>query len=108
MSVTATVPTGAEADHLTVSRDAILRSATGPYLYVAAGGGDGKPAAAVMVPVEVLFSVGDRAAVRGRDLAAGALVVVEGNERLFPGAPLLPSPAAPPQGGGAPPAGGPR
>ena len=93
MSVAAVVPTGSEGDHLTVSRDAILRGPTGPFLYVAEGGGEGRPAAAAMVPVEVLFSVGDRAAVRGHDLAAGALAVVEGNERLFPGAPVLPTPA---------------
>ncbi len=97
MSVTATVPTGAEEEHLTVSRDAILRSPSGPYVYVASGGGDGKPATAVMVPIEVLFSVGDRAAVKGRDLAAGARAVVEGNERLHPGAPLLPAPAEGPR-----------
>jgi len=101
MSVTATVPTGAEAEHLTVSRDALLRSATGPYLFVAVGGGEGKPATAAMVAVEILFSVGDRAAVKGRDLAAGAKAVVEGNERLFPGAPILPTttPVAEPAGG---------
>jgi RND family efflux transporter MFP subunit len=103
MSVTAFVPTGAEAEFSTVSRDAILRGPTGPYVYAVAGGGEGKPASAALVPVEVLFSVGDRAAVRARDLAAGASVVVEGNERLFPGAPILPAPRE-----GAAPEGGPR
>ncbi|MHC4821474.1 MAG: efflux RND transporter periplasmic adaptor subunit, partial [Planctomycetota bacterium] len=74
MSLTAMVPEGAEADQLTISRDAILKGETGSYVYVAAGGGEGKPASARMQPVEVLFSLGDRADVRGTGLKAGALV----------------------------------
>jgi RND family efflux transporter MFP subunit len=90
MSLTAYLPTGDEGEHLIVSRGAILRGPTGPYVYVAAPAGEGAPSVASMVPVEILFSVGDRAAVRAGGLAAGAKVVVEGNERLFPGAPVIP------------------
>ncbi|MCK6478999.1 MAG: efflux RND transporter periplasmic adaptor subunit [Planctomycetes bacterium] len=92
MSLSARVPAGEEGERFTVSRDALLRGETGPYLYAAEGGGEGKPAAARMIPVEVLFGIGSRAAVKGEGLREGLLAVVEGNERIFPGAPLLPSP----------------
>ena len=45
---------------------------------------------AQLVPVGALFRAGGRVAVSSPQLRAGALTVVEGNERLFPGAPLLP------------------
>ncbi len=100
MSLTVYVPTGEDADALTVSRAAILRGPTGPYVYVARTTAPGAPGTAAMVPVEVLFSLGDRAAVRGIDLAAGAAVVVEGNERLYPGAPVMPVGTVPAGTGG--------
>ena len=90
MSVTAWVPTAAEAEHLMVSNDAILRSDTGPYIYVAMPGAEGAPHSAMPVPVEVLFAIDGRSAIRSQQLAAGALAVIEGNERLFPSAPVLP------------------
>jgi len=92
MSVTAWVPSGKEAEHFLVSRDALLRNEAGSFLYAAAGGGEGVPASAQFVPVEVLFDVDDRSAIRSPLLRPGLQVVVEGNERLFPGAPLMPSP----------------
>jgi multidrug efflux pump subunit AcrA (membrane-fusion protein) len=42
------------------------------------------------VPVEVLFYTGERVAVRAGRLEPGELVVVEGNERLYPSAPVAP------------------
>jgi RND family efflux transporter MFP subunit len=89
MSLTAIVPTGVKALYTTVSRDAILRGETGPYLYVARPTAPGAPASALFLPVEVLFPSDDRVAVRAPGLTPGDLVVVEGNERLFPSAPLL-------------------
>jgi len=99
MSVTASVPTGARAEYLTVGRDAILRGDTGAYVYVAKPTAPDAPHTAVFVPVEVLFRNGDRAAVRAPGLAPNDLVVVEGNERLFPSAPLLPQPPTGDDGG---------
>jgi RND family efflux transporter MFP subunit len=90
MSLRAAVPTGSPAEHLTVPRDAILRGEVGAYVYLARPGAEGAPASATPIPLEVLFEVGPRAAVRAPGLAPGALVVVEGNERLYPGAPLAP------------------
>lgn len=90
LSVTAAVPTGEMREHLLVSPDAILRSETGPYLYLAAPAPQGEGYVAAMMPVEVLFQSGGRVAVRSPRLEAGALAVVEGNERLYPMAPIAP------------------
>jgi multidrug efflux pump subunit AcrA (membrane-fusion protein) len=109
MSLTAWLPTGQLTERLTVSKDAVLRNEAGAYVYVARGGGGegaGAPASAVAVSVQVLFPVADRVVVTSRDIRAGDLAVVEGNERLFPMTPVIPHV----QGGGASAAaaGGPR
>jgi RND family efflux transporter MFP subunit len=91
MSVTAYLPTGQLTEELTVSKDAVLRNEAGAYVYVARGGGEGgAPASAVPVTVRVQFPVGDRMVIASRDIKAGDLVVVEGNERLFPMMPVIP------------------
>ncbi|MBK9385651.1 MAG: efflux RND transporter periplasmic adaptor subunit [Planctomycetes bacterium] len=90
MSVRALVPTGELAEHLTVSLDAVLRNDVGLFVYVARSSGAGSPPIAAPVRVEKLFSHGARIAVQSGELRAGDLVVVEGNERLFPGSPLAP------------------
>lgn len=91
MSVTAKVPMGQHVDVLTVPSDAVNQSASGAVVWVEMNG------AAMPVAVEVLFSDGDRYAVRpiqtdggpmGAPLAGQMRVVVEGAERLFPGRPL--------------------
>ena len=93
MSVTAWVPTGDRVPSLLVPRSAILRGETGSYVYVAMPGTEGQPGMAMMTPVVVTYSVGDEAVVRSRDLSAGAQVVTEGNERLYPMAPIIAMPA---------------
>lgn len=87
MSLTAWVPTGRTGEHLTVSTDAILRNEAGPFIYVVMPGEGGAPAA-MPVPVQVLFGVGDRVAIRGEGIQAGAQAIREGNERLFPMTPV--------------------
>lgn len=89
-SVTAEVPTGREAEFLTVSPDALLLADTGPYLFLAVPLPEGAGHQAQLAPVRVLFRALGRVAVSSPQLRPGALAVVEGNERLFPGAPLLP------------------
>ena len=86
MSLSAWVPTEGRSDQLTVSNDAVLRNDIGAYVYVARTGDSG--ASAVPVTVQVRFPTGDRVVVDSPDLKPGDLVVVEGNERLFPGAPI--------------------
>ncbi|MHC4947344.1 MAG: efflux RND transporter periplasmic adaptor subunit [Planctomycetota bacterium] len=91
MSVTAWVPTAGRAEHLTLPRDAVLRNDAGPFVYVARAAGPEGPALATALPVEVLFPAGDRLAVRAPALRPGDLVIVEGNERLFPMMPVAPT-----------------
>jgi len=93
MSLSAWVATGERRERLTIATDAILRNDAGAYVYVAAGGGESGPPTAMPVPVRIAFTTGGRAVVEPGRLAAGDLVVVEGNERLFPSMPLAPTPA---------------
>ncbi|MEE8458529.1 MAG: efflux RND transporter periplasmic adaptor subunit [Phycisphaerales bacterium] len=90
MSLSAWVPTGGRSDELTLSSDAVLRNDIGAYVYVARGGGLGTPGNATPANVQVRFPVDDRIVVESAALQPGDLIVVEGNERLFPGAPVIP------------------
>jgi RND family efflux transporter MFP subunit len=102
MSVVGWIPTGATAERLTISGDAVLRNEAGAYVYVARGGGapggapggEGAPAIAVPLPVRVLFPAGGRVVVEADGLNPGDAVVVEGNERLFPMMPVIGLPAS--------------
>jgi RND family efflux transporter MFP subunit len=82
MSLTAYVPTGVQGDYITVHKDAIVRTPTGEVVYFADDG------VSAIAPIERLFVVGERVAVRSPVLRAGMNVVTSGNERLFPGQPL--------------------
>ncbi|MEX0876128.1 MAG: efflux RND transporter periplasmic adaptor subunit [Phycisphaerales bacterium] len=82
MSLNAMVPTGSREDYITVSKDAIVRTPTGEVVYFVSDG------VSAVAPVERIFAVGDRMAVRSPMLQDGMSVVVSGNERLFPGQPL--------------------
>ncbi len=84
MSVVGWVPTGLEGVQLTVPKDAVLRNDAGAFVYRVSGGRGG-PSPAFPAAVEVLFPVGDRYVIGAGALAEGDVVVVEGNERLFPG-----------------------
>ncbi len=90
MSLSAWVPAGGRTDQLTISKDAVLYNDVGAFVYVARSGDSG--ASAVPVTAQVRFPIGDRVVVESPGLEPGDLVVVEGNERLFPGAPILPQP----------------
>lgn len=89
MSVTGWVPMGAAEERLTVSSNAILRNEAGPYVYVVRKQTEG-PAKAMPVKVRVLFPHGSRRVIESSELQAEDLVVTEGNERLFPFAPVQP------------------
>ncbi len=82
MSLTAYVPTGVQGDYITVHKDAIVRTATGEVVYFSNDG------ISAIAPIERLFAVGNRVAVRSPVLQAGMTVVTSGNERMFPGQPL--------------------
>lgn len=90
MTVSAWVPTGQEAQQLTVPRDAVLRNAQGAFVYVVRTQGE-SGSVAVPADVQVLFGTGDRFVVRSTALSDGESVVVEGNERLSPMSPVRPT-----------------
>lgn len=81
MSVSGTIPTGDRMQALTVNPDAITMTAMGAAVYVIR---DGRVA-----PVTIRVGPGaseGRVVALGQGLAEGDLVVIEGNERLYPGA----------------------
>lgn len=89
MSITGLVPAGNVEPSLTVPKDAVMRNDAGAYVYFNAGG------IAAIARVEVLFGAGNRVAIHSDQLKPEMEVIVEGNERLFPGQALAPVPAAP-------------
>jgi RND family efflux transporter MFP subunit len=89
MFARAALPVGAEQDALLVSKDAIVLGGPQPVVMVVDGAtkpGDSGTARAV--PVQLGVSKGRLIQVQG-DLAIGALVVIQGNERLRPGQPVV-------------------
>lgn len=82
MSVKAWIPTGKKADRLTVSKDALMKQETGFYVFKAQQGDDGF--VAVPTLLERMFEVGTRTVVESPALKEDDLVIIEGNERLFP------------------------
>ncbi|MCH7602557.1 MAG: efflux RND transporter periplasmic adaptor subunit [Planctomycetes bacterium] len=87
MSVTGWAPTGATGEHLTIAKDALMKNPTGYHVYVVRKGRDGG-LVALPATVFITFDIGQRLAVTSRQLAPGDRIVVEGNERLFPTAPV--------------------
>ena len=93
MSISAEIPLGASADRLVVSKDAVLRRGTSA-LVAKIGAGN----VAELVPIRVLFATATGFAVEPltpAGLVPGDRVVVEGNERLYPGTPVDPQVHAP-------------
>ena len=78
LALVAFVPQGPAQPWTLVPKDALIYQGTSASLYIV------KDGAAVPVQVRVAFPIGDRVALDGAPLPAGAQVVVEGNERLIP------------------------
>ncbi|MFN3152666.1 efflux RND transporter periplasmic adaptor subunit [Bremerella sp.] len=93
MSVEAWLPTGPAQPSMTVPKDAIIRSAGMAYVFKAVEV-EGQTTA-VRTSVNVKFETGSLAVVESAQLAEGDIVVIEGNERLFPGTPIAVSKEAP-------------
>ena len=93
MSMTAMIPTGAKAEMLTISKDAILRDDAGEFVYMAVPNEQqpDSPFKEIGVPVRITrqFAVGDRVTVLPGGLYPGARLIVEGNERMFPTQPIV-------------------
>ncbi|NNE93950.1 MAG: efflux RND transporter periplasmic adaptor subunit [Verrucomicrobiales bacterium] len=91
-SITGSVPVGKKEDHFHFPVDALQRSRLGDFIFVVAPGESGEAMpTGKKVPVQVHFERDGRVFVKaeGTDLKAGDRVVVEGNDRLQPGQPLL-------------------
>jgi len=82
MSVTGLTPTGVQGDVLTIHQDAVRVDDLGEYVYYDQAG------TAAVARVRTLYTVGDRTVIRPGAIREGTRVVVEGNERMFPGQPL--------------------
>lgn len=67
---------------LAVSKDAVVRDGSRTMLYTIHDG------AAAPIMVQVMSADGEMVAVKGEGLVAGMPVVVRGNERIYPGAPV--------------------
>lgn len=87
LSVRAEIPVGEREERLAVPVDAVIETIAGASVFKAAPG-EGMPIA-VKVPVEILFREGTTVYVSSAQLKPADRVVVEGNERLFPGTPLI-------------------
>jgi len=81
MTAEVLAPSGTEQEAITVPRDAVRQTAQGAMIFVNRGG------VGAAVPVTILFEIPGRFAIQG-DVQDGEQVVIEGNERLFPGQPL--------------------
>lgn len=85
MSLTGWVPSGRKGEFLVVSRDGLMRNDIGLYVYVARETAP-ENYAAFPAQLDVLFYTKEGVAVRPGSVAPGDLVIVEGNERLYPSA----------------------
>jgi RND family efflux transporter MFP subunit len=88
MSISAEIPLGESTERLVVAKDAVLRRGTDALV---AKVGEGN--LAELVPVTVLFTTPTGFAVEPLvpdSLKPGDQVVIEGNERLYPGTPVDP------------------
>ncbi|MFZ9880747.1 MAG: efflux RND transporter periplasmic adaptor subunit, partial [Phycisphaerales bacterium] len=88
LALNAFVPQGAPSPWTIVPKDALVYQGVNASVYMVV---DGK---AIPVAVRVAFPIGDEVAVEPGVLPVGAQVVVEGNERLMPGAAVAPVGAA--------------
>jgi RND family efflux transporter MFP subunit len=89
MSVRAWVPTGVEEELLLVPRDALMQNEAGFFVYIVRQGTMGMGEVAMPTTVRVAFPYRDSVAVHPGAIQPGDRVVVEGNERLFPMAPVI-------------------
>lgn len=96
LSIMAELPVGDETERVAVPVDAVIESFSGAVVFRAAPPDEEGLPVAERVPVEVAFRRAGYVYIADGALRPGDLVVVEGNERLFPGTPLM---VAPREGG---------
>jgi len=79
MSLNAMILTSSSERYVSMHKYAIVRTPTGEVVYFSIDG------VSAIAPIERLFAIGQRMAVRSPMLKAGMSVVTSGNERMFPG-----------------------
>ena len=96
MSIRARIPVGANDPKLAVPVDAVVYGHMGQSIFKVgpSASADSLPPA-VRVAVEILFEDGGLAFVSAEDLTENDRVVIEGNQRLLPGTPLITHPLQP-------------
>jgi len=87
MFIRAAVPSGPKAKRLVVPKDAVTIRGSMSMVYVIQSSGDGQMA--MPMPVEIVSEIVDSVAIQGAGLAAGAQVVVRGNEFMFGPTPVI-------------------
>lgn len=87
-----TLPVDQKTHALLVPKDALVLGGPQPMVFVVVSDENEKKSSVQAVPVQLGIAVGSWIEVRG-DLEPGQSVVVEGNERLRPGAEVMPVPA---------------
>ncbi len=87
LSIAGWIPTGTSGNHLIVPTDAVMRNDMGAYVYVTRRMGPG-PAKAMPATIKILFEMPGRVVIEAASLKPGDQVVVEGNDRLYPTAPV--------------------
>jgi multidrug efflux pump subunit AcrA (membrane-fusion protein) len=90
MLVRATLNLNEKFTALAVSKDAIVRQGTSEMIYTINEG------VAAPMSVRSTSSKGEFVAIEGEGLSDGMVVVVRGNERIFPGSPVRTAGDAPP------------
>ncbi|EMI16098.1 Secretion protein HlyD [Rhodopirellula maiorica SM1] len=83
MSVDGWIATTGKIETETIHKDAVNRGGGQPFVYRVAK--DSEASKAERVPIEILFELPERVAIRSSQLQVGDRVIVEGNERLLPG-----------------------
>lgn len=90
-SVNAWLPVGTKEQRLTVPKDAVIRNGQSAYVFKAVEQERG--VVAVQTPVIVAYETGQEVVLAGGGVVDGDRVVVEGNERLLPGATIAVAPS---------------
>ncbi len=93
MAITVDLPVGKAAEHLSIPADALVVTRNEAYVFRPNPGQASQPPTAEKVSVRELFRSNGRVYVESETLRLGDMVVTEGNERLFPGTPLITAPA---------------
>ena len=90
MSVRGWAPTDERGPALLLPKNALLRNNVGFYVYVVRDAGPDAPPIVTPQPEDILYPEREHFVIQRGGLNVGDRVVTEGNERLYPTAPVQP------------------